>query len=75
MRVQRTETKTIQRDVLRLTSTLVIGGELLPPGAFVEVDDIDAEGLIARRVAVRACADEIASAEVTSAPRSRITRM
>jgi len=73
MRVQRTETKIVDRDVLRLTAALMVGGQLCNPGVLVEVDEVDAIGLIARNVAVRASKAEVEKGNVLSAPRSNVT--
>lgn len=75
MRVERTETTTVARDVLRVTSCIAIGGKVIRPGGLVEVDAIEAGMLIARNVAVRATSAEVAAVAVTSAPRSNITRI
>jgi len=73
MRVDRTETKIVARDILRLTVSLVVAGEIRKPGTLVEFDDVDARGLLARKVAVHASKAEVESGNVLSAPHSNVT--
>jgi hypothetical protein len=73
MRVKHTETKIVDRDVLRLTAPLVVGGQIRSPGVLVEFDEVDAIGLLGRNVAVRASKAEVEKGNVLSAPRSNVT--
>ena len=73
MRVKRTETKVVDRDILRLTAPLIVAGQVCKPGAIVEFDEVDAKMLLARNVAVPASKAEVEKGNVLSAPRSNVT--
>jgi len=74
MLVERVETRTLLRYVLRLTRNTCIANQILRPGTLIEVDEIDAEDLLSRKSAVRATEFETRDAPIVSAPRSRVTR-
>jgi hypothetical protein len=73
MRVERTETKIVAREILRLTASLLVAGQICKPGTLVEFDDVDARMLLARNVAVPASKAEVEKGNVLSAPRSNVT--
>lgn len=73
MRVKRTETKIVDRDILRLTAPLIVAGKVCKPGTLVEFDEVDARMLLARKVAVPASKAEVEKGNVLSAQRSNVT--
>lgn len=72
MKVERTKTVTVSREVLRVVRAIFVDGALAAPGRFIEVDAIAVGGMLEHGSAARTTAEEVGDAYVIQAEPSHL---